>query len=252
MAANVDAKVDFTAILSEIMKSEYGLVFICSLLFIIVLAAFLYMFGKSGIISHFKVYSEYSNKKYLREIEQKEDLLNDEALSEFKGDMEYHIKVSKLENFLKFKNKDIDLLKYIISCRDSQRAIRLYKKGCEYLEKDKETKTYKLKPKYTKESIELQEKRTPYMYFGINGIGGLPIFLNLISSLFPELISFNFNVLESISFFIVFFIISLVFTFRTLKPFAALYFLEIEKIDESQQERNIAKNPVLVKENKVG
>ena len=56
----------------------------------------------------------------------------------------------------------------------------------------------------------------------------------------------------SISFFIVFFIISLVYTFRTLKPFAALYFLEIEKIDESQQERNIAKNPVLVKENKVG
>ena len=75
MAANVDAKVDFTAILSEIMKSEYGLVFICSLLFLIVLAAFLYMFGKSGIISHFKIYTEYSNKKFLRENKKKEDLL---------------------------------------------------------------------------------------------------------------------------------------------------------------------------------
>lgn len=252
MAANVDAKVDFTAILSEIMKSEYGLVFICSLLFLIVLAAFLYMFGKSGIISHFKIYTEYSNKKFLREIEQKEELLNDEALSEFKGDMEYHIKVSKLENFLKFKNKDIDLLKYIMSCRDSQRAIRLYKKGSEYLEKDKETKVYRFKPKYTKESIQRQEKRTLYFYFGINALGGSPFFLKLISSRYPSFISFDFDVFEGTLFFIICFIISIIYTFNTLRPYSALYFLEIEKINESLQEQNIANNSVLAKENQVG
>lgn len=238
MAANVDAKVDLNVFLNEIMKSEFGLIFICALLLIIVIVASLHIFWKSGLLSHFQVYSELSNKKFLREIEHKEELLNDESLSEFKGEMAYHIKVSKLENFLKFKNKDIDLLRYILSCRDSARAIRLYKKGSQYLEKDLETKAYRLVPDYTKEKVERIEKRTYYWYFGLNIVGMLPFFLKLISSLNKSWTFIEFKTSDGLLFFILMFLVSLIYTFKHLRPYSALYFLELEKIEKDQSKRD--------------
>ncbi|MEQ1324606.1 hypothetical protein [Acinetobacter soli] len=228
MAASINTDVNLNPVVSRLLESEWGLVFICIMIFLLVIGGFVYLLAKSGVMSGFTAYTEHTSKKFHKEIEYKEELLSDESLIEFKDLMEYHVKVSKLENFLKFKNKDIDLIRYILSCRDSNRAIRLYKKGSDYLEKNQETKLYQLRSKYSSEKIKKGEKLALFYYFGLNFIGVSPFFYNIYSTFNKSV--FNFERYNGVIFFILFFVISLIVTYNKLRPFSALYFLELEKI----------------------
>lgn len=228
MSTNINTNVNLNPVIIRLLESEWGLVFICIMIFLLVIGGLVYLLAKSGVMSGFTAYTEHTSKKFHKEIEYKEELLSDESLIEFKDLMEYHVKVSKLENFLKFKNKDIDLIKYILSCRDCNRAIRLYKKGSDYLEKNQETKLYKLRSKYSSEKIKKGEKLALFYYFGLNFIGASPFFYNIYSALNKSV--FNFKLYNGVIFFILFFVISLIVTYNKLRPFSALYFLELEKI----------------------
>src|SRR5690606_40139628 len=76
--------------------------------------------------------------------------------------------------YLNIINKDIDLLKYILSCREKDKAVRLYKIGKDYLEKDSESKNYRLKKKYTLKKIKFYESLGTVLYILINVLGLSP------------------------------------------------------------------------------
>jgi len=99
------------------------------------------------MVAGIREYSDHRRKKRNEQITEQEKLFEDEFLKEYTRELEYHVKVSKLENYLNIKNKDLDLLTYILSCRDRVRAVRLYKIGKNHLEKEKGSCTYKLKEK---------------------------------------------------------------------------------------------------------
>ncbi|OTG62630.1 hypothetical protein B9T25_14345 [Acinetobacter sp. ANC 4470] len=157
MAANINSTFDLTPLALKIAESTYGAVFFSVVVVLIVSGYVLSMLLKSGIITSFAEHSEHRRKKRNELITDQEKLLDDMSLTEFSSDLKYHIKVSKLENYLNIKNRDIDLLKYILSCRNKDKAVKLFKLGKEYLEKDNVSNNYRLKPKYTVKRLKFYE-----------------------------------------------------------------------------------------------
>lgn len=149
MAANLNGTFDLTPIALKFIDSSYGAIFFSILVILFVSGYVISMLLKSGIISSFAAYSEHRREQRNKQIAEQENLLNDRFLKEYSDELVYHIKASKLSNYLNVKNKDLDLLTYILSCRNKERAVRLYKIGQDYLEKDEKAGLYKLKPKYT-------------------------------------------------------------------------------------------------------
>ena len=110
----VNGTLDLTQVLLTIAQSTYGIVIISLIFILLSIGGFIYLLSKSGVFLTFATYTEHTSKKFHKEIEYKEELINDLSLAEFKSVMEHHVKVSKLENFLKHKNKDIHVLKYAL------------------------------------------------------------------------------------------------------------------------------------------
>ena len=241
MAANFNTDLDLNNIALIILGSAYGLEFICVLVVIFVLVASIYFIAKSGFISSLREHSEHRRKKRNELITDQEKLLDDKFLTEFSSDLEYHIKVSKLENYLNIKNRDIDLLKYILSCRNKDKAVKLYKIGKEYLEKDNLSNNYKLKPKYTVKRLKFYENFGTFIYFTMNALGAVPYivlsFLNIFYKEYRLAITSDLLYL-AIFFFIGVFVFSMFVLWGFLKPEAAKNFLELEKIDIKQRESN--------------
>lgn len=158
-----------------------------------------------------------------------------DTLLEFSDELQYHLKVSKLANYLNIKNKDIDLLKYILSCRDKDKAVRLYKLGKDYLEKDKESNNYKLKTKYTLKRIKWYGYLGTILYFLINIFGSTPyLVVTYLRFAYKEegfTVSNDLNYLMFF-FFMIFFMISMFVLWHYLRPEAAKNFLEMEKINK--------------------
>lgn len=165
MSANLNAELNLNQFALKILESAYGLEFTCVIIFLIVVVASIYFIAKSGVITGLREFSEHRRRKRNEQINEQENLLVGDTLLEFSDELQYHLKVSKLANYLNIKNKDIDLLKYILSCRDKDKAVRLYKIGKKYLEKDKESCKYKLKKKYTLKRIKWYGYWGTILYF---------------------------------------------------------------------------------------
>lgn len=230
MAASINTDVNLNPVVIRLLESEWGLLFICIMIFLLVIGGFVYLLAKSGVMSGFTAYTEHTSKKFHKEIEYKEELLSDESLIEFKDLMEYHVKVSKLENFLKFKNKDIDLLKYALYCRDSRKALKLYIRGKDFLEKDKKTNSFKLKNKMTVDKIKIREKIALIIYCLLNFIGTLPYIGQVIIIIFKISEVNWFSLKDQLIIFIVLLVFSFIVVTFLLSPRAAQSFLELEKI----------------------
>ena len=233
MAANVNGTFDFTPIVLKLIDSTYGVVFL-SIVFILFVSGYvLSMLLKSGIISSFATFSDHRREQRHKQIAEQEKLLEDEFLKEYSDELKYHIKASKLSNYLNVKNKDLDLLTYILSCRNKERAVRLYKLGQDYLEKDEEAGVYRLKPQYTDLRVKIHLRVGTVLYGLINLFGSTPfIYLNYLKLKYRhETFIIPDSLYTSILiFFIAFFIVSLLVLWKSMRPTAAKNFLEMEKI----------------------
>lgn len=116
MAFNINF--DLNAFIEKIQNSAYGIELIVGITVIVVLVISIYFLAQSGVVSGIRDYSDHRRKKRNEIITEHQKLLKDKILKDYSSDLEYHIKVSKLENYLNIKNKDLDLLTYILSCRD--------------------------------------------------------------------------------------------------------------------------------------
>jgi len=236
MSANLNAELNLNQFALKILESAYGLEFTCVIIFLIVVVASIYFIAKSGVITGLREFSEHRRRKRNEQINEQENLLVGDTLLEFSDELQYHLKVSKLANYLNIKNKDIDLLKYILSCRDKDKAVRLYKIGKKYLEKDKESCKYKLKKKYTLKRIKWYGYWGTILYFLINIFGSTPYlvvtYLRFAHREEGFTISNDLNYLMFF-FFMIFFLISMLVLWHYLKPEAAKNFLEMEKIDNN-------------------
>lgn len=235
MAVNLNGDLDATQVFLKILEQNYGLELIYALIVIASLVASTYFIAKSGVVAGIRDYSDHRRKKRNEQITEHEKLLEDEFLKEYASELEYHVKVSKLENYLNIKNKDLDLLSYIITCRDRVRAVRLFKIGKNYLEKDEENKLYKLKPKYTEKKLKSYSFWGAFWYILINTVGASPIILITVLPIFyreqlPAISNSVFTVL--FLFFIAVFIFSMYVLWGFLKPEAAQNFLKLEKINK--------------------
>ncbi|MDR6540145.1 dipeptide/tripeptide permease [Acinetobacter bereziniae] len=239
MATNITGELDITQILLKILEKTYGFEVIYAIIIVGTIVASTYFITKSGLITGIRDYSEHRRKKRNEQISEQEKLLDDIFLKEYSNELSYHVKVSKLENYLNINNKDLDLLTYILSCRDRLRAVNLYKKGKDYLEKDKETKKYKLKSKYTPKRLRLHSYLGTVFYFAINFVGAAPYiiltYLRNIYKLKSLEVSYNID-LMFFGFFISVFIFSLYVLWGFLKPEAAQNFLKLEKISPENNE----------------
>ncbi|MBJ9903654.1 hypothetical protein [Acinetobacter bereziniae] len=235
----INATFDLNKFIDQYINFNSGITFFNALFIIFIIILAFYFIGKSGLLSGLREHSEYKRKKIKYTIEDQEELLKDESLKDFKKYLEYHLKVTKLGNYLKFKENDIDLLKYIISCRNKNKAIRLYSFGQKYIEKD--NSKFRLKKGLTNKKIKKSVLIGDVLYFSIASIGALPFLSILIVPLFfPELrMEINQKLMTpSIILFLVFLFIALLVLWKYLKPEAAQNFLELEKISPENNEQN--------------
>lgn len=231
MAFNIN--LDLNAFIVKIQNSAYGLEFICGITTVIVLVTCIYFLAKSGVVSGIRDYSDHRRKKRNEIIAEQVELLEDKILKDYENDLEYHIKVSKLENYLNITSKDLDLLTYILSCRDRVKAVRLYKIAKEYLEKDENSCVYRLKPKYTEKRLKVYSYLGTILYICINIIGSGPyLYLNFLKYVHrdTDTIIANSVYISLFIFFIILFIFSMYVLWSFLKPEAAKNFLKLEKI----------------------
>ncbi len=241
MATNITGELDITQILLKILEQTYGFEVLYTIIIVGTIVASTYFIAKSGLITGIRDYSEHRRKKRNEQIAEQEMLLEDKFLKKYTKELDYHVKVAKLENYLNIKNKDLDLLTYILSCRNRLKAVSLYKKGKDYLEKDKVTKQYKLKSKYTPKRLKLYSYWGTFIYFAINFVGAGPyILLTYLRYIYKKEgteISYNVDLIL-FGFFIAVFLFSLYVLWGFLKPEAAQNFLKLEKISPETIEQN--------------
>lgn len=245
MAVNLNGDLDATQVFLKILEQNYGLELIYALIVIAALVASTYFIAKSGVVAGIRDYSDQRRKKRNEQITEQEKLLEDEFLKEYASELKYHVKVSKLENYLNIKNKDLDLLSLIMSCRDRVKAVRLFKIGKDYLEKDEETSLYKLKPKYTEKKLKSASLWGTFWYFLINIVGASPLILIILLPIFYKeqapMIS-NSVFIAVFLFYIAVFIFSMYVLWGFLKPEAAQNFLKLEKINKDKSESDALDN----------
>jgi uncharacterized membrane protein len=242
---SINANVDLNSVVNKIQNSAYGIEFICAITTIIILVTCIYFLAQTGVFSGIRDFSDYRRKKRNEIIAEQERLLEDEFLKEYSSELEYHIKASKLSNYLNVKNKDLDLLTYILSCRNKERAVRLFKIGQDYLEKDEAAGVYKLQPKYTEKRVKIHFYVGTTLYGLINLFGASPfIYLNYFKFKYRhETFTIPNSLYTSILiFFIAFFVVSLLVLWKSMRPTAAKNFLEMEKISKDKSKTDALEN----------
>ncbi len=245
MAANLNSTFDFTPIVLRFIDSTYGAILFSILLILFVSGYLISMLLKSGIISSFAAFSDHRREQRNKQIAEQEKLLTDDSLKEYSNEIKYHIKASKLSNYLNVKNKDLDLLTYILSCRNKERAVRLFKLGQDYLEKDEAAGIYRLQPKYTEKRVKIHFWVGTSLYGLINLFGASPfIYLNYFKFKYRhETFTIPDSLYTSILFFyIAFFVVALLVFWKSLRPTAAKNFLEMEKISKDKSETDALEN----------
>ncbi|MFW1971713.1 hypothetical protein [Acinetobacter bereziniae] len=227
---DIKANIDFNQLFESLKELNYGEVLIFFVIVSFVILIGLYILAKYGVISKKSSTSLSTDKEINKEIKRKTEFLHDKDLNEFKDAISYHIQVYKLGEFLKTKNKDIDVLKYALYSFDSSKTLKLYERGKDFIEKDKTTKKFKFKNRMNLKKVKIREKFAIFLYILINFIGTLPYLGQVFISLFKLNIGRWFSTLDQFIIFIIFFILSLIVVTFLLNPRAAQTFLEMERI----------------------
>jgi len=233
---SVNTSFDLNKFIDQYVNFNSGITLFNIILIVFLLIVVFYFIAKSGFISGLREHSEYKRKKLKYSIEDQEELLKDESLKDLRPHLEYHLKVSKLSNYLKFKDSDVDLLKYIIACKDKNKAMKLYLTGSNCLVN--ENGIFRLKDGLTNESIKKSVTKGNIIYFLISGIGAAPLLVLLFIPIFYlELRDLIYTKLlwPSIGFFALFLFAAVLNLWKYLKPDAAKDFLELEKIKQNEQ-----------------
>lgn len=232
----MNASFDLNKFIDQYVNFNSGITLFNIIFIVFLLIVVFYFIAKSGFISGLREHSEYKRKKLKYSIEDQEELLKDESLKDLRPHLEYHLKVSKLSNYLKFKDTDIDLLKYFIACKDKNKAMRLYSFGGKYIEND--NGIIKLKDGLTDQKIRNSVIKGNIFYFSIAVVGAIPFFSTLFLPIFyPELRDFIRAKMywPSIILFWVFLFAAMLTLWKYLKPEAAKNFLELDKIRPNEQ-----------------
>lgn len=233
MAVNLNSELNLTPVLEKILNNPYGLIAICIVVGLILIIAFVFFIARSGIVGSIREHQEYKVRKIKDEIRDQEELLKDDSFIKYKDQIQYHLDVAKLNKLLKYSHHDKDLLEYILSCQDSRRAIFYYESSNFFLEKDNETKQFKLKGYCRNWLVNGLNKIGTIIYFGVS-LGSLSPMIYVFYLCIREGESLNKipNSFFVSQFFL--FLISLVLALMLLnplvKPWKAKQFLELEKI----------------------
>lgn len=236
MSVSLNSELNLNPLLNLMLQNSYGLVILGIGAVLILAVTLIFFLIKSGIFSVVIEYQDYKVKRIQEEIKDKEGLISDESLKNYKEKILYHLNVAKLNRLLNYSNPDRDLLEYILSCRDTRLAIFYYESAKQYLEKDINTKQYILKKGWrTKHATKLSTLGT-CMYFIIT-LGSLfpmcwLLLLCLVNGESINKIPSSFLISQGILF-VECTVLALMTLSPLLKPFKAKKFLALEKVDES-------------------
>ncbi|OUY08723.1 hypothetical protein [Acinetobacter populi] len=232
---SINAELDLNAIIEKLLNDTYGLIFLCIIIFLVILTVFVYFIAKSGLISEIKNYLEYRNKSEQDRLKNQNDLLAMASFKPIENELKYHFDIERIQKYLKFKHSDMDLIFYIISCRNKKAAIKYYESSSSCLEKDLITKRYILKKIYKNWVVSTLYWLGTILYFGL-----------VFASLFPTIWVFqiawttgeNLNDLPNVFFAfqfllsIIAIVVGLFILSPLLKPWKAKQFLELEKVKD--------------------
>lgn len=227
---DIKAIIDFNQLFESLKELNYGEVLIFFVIVSFVILIGLYILAKYGVIAKKSSASLSTDKEINKEIKRKTEFLNDTDLSEYKDAISYHIQVYKLGEYLKTKNKDIDVLKYALYSSDSSKTLKLYERGKDFIEKDKVTKEFRFKNGMTLKRVKVREKIAISLYILINFLGTLPYLGQIFISLFKVNVGGWFSTLDQFIIFVIFLVLSLIVVTFLLNPRAAQTFLEMERI----------------------
>lgn len=234
MAANINAELNLNSLLEQLLDNPYGLFTICLIIGLIIIISAIFFLAKSGILSTIREHQEYKMRRIKDEIKDQEEMLVDESFKQYRHQIRYHLDVAKLNKLLKYSHFDKDLLEYILSCKNSRLAIFYYESSNFYLEKDSETKQFKLKKYCSNRLVNWLNGLGTFLYFGIS-LGSLSpiiytmfLFLRAGESLSKIPNSFF---LSQLFLFVVSIILGLMLMAPLVKPWKAKQFLELEKIE---------------------
>lgn len=245
MAANLNTDLNLNPLIERILDNPYGVAVVIG---IVVLASVIILFfsiSKSGILTSIREHQEYKVRRVKEEIKDQEDLLEDEAFKKYKHQIKYHLDVLKLNKLLKYSHHDKDLLEYILSCKNSRLAMNYYDSGNFFLEKDESTKAYKLKSFCKIWWIKLLNGLGTFLYFGIS-----------FGTLYPTALTFYIAFTTGASLkgiplsfiasqfllFVLGVILAMMILSPMIKPWKAMRFLELEKIETDRKERDALDN----------
>ena len=245
MAANLNTDLNLNPLIERILDNPYGVaVVICVVVLALVIILF-FSISKSGILTSVREHQEYKIRRVKEEIKDQEDLLEDEAFKKYKHQIKYHLDVLKLNNLLKYSHNDKDLLEYILSCKNSRLAMIYYDSAKSYIAKDENTKRFKLKKYCHPIWIKLLNGLGTLLYFGIS-FGtlyptGKIFYIAFTTGASLKGIPFSF-VVSQFLLFVLGIILGMMVLAPMVRPWKALMFLELEKIEADQKESDTLEN----------
>lgn len=233
----MNAELDLSPIIPYLLKSTYGVIFLCVLVFFASIIFGVYLLIKSGLLTSIRELHEFKSSKIDAHIKTQKELLIDPDFSGCKDEIAYNLKLAKLEKLLNYKHHDLDLLLYILSCKNNKLAIFYYESSKRYLEKDELSKKFKLKKYCKKWLINTLNVVATILYFGIC-IGSLyPIAFVYYSYLMKgesiKNIPSSFF-LSQFFLFVICVILALMILTPLVRPWKAQKFLELEKISSTE------------------
>jgi uncharacterized membrane protein YgaE (UPF0421/DUF939 family) len=239
VAANLNTDLNLNPLIERILDNPYGVAVVIGIVVLALVIILFFSISKSGILTTLREHQEYKARRVKEEIKDQEDLLEDEEFKKYKHQIKYHLDVLKLNKLLKYSHHDKDLLEYILSCKNSHLAMIYYDSAKSYIEKDENTKQFKLK-KYCHPSwIKL-----------LNGLGTLAYFVICFGTLYPTgkifYIAFTTGaslkgipisfVASQFLLFVLGIILGMMVLAPMIKPWKAMRFLELEKIESDLKE----------------
>lgn len=237
MAANLNTEFNLNPLIERALDNPYGVgVLIAVIILGLVILLFFSIF-KSGILSGIREHQEYKARKIKEEIKDQEDLLEDESFKKYKHQIKYHLDVVKLNKLLKYSHYDKDLLEYILSCKDKRLAMLYYDSANFFIEKNEATKEFQLKGFCRNWWIKLLNGLGTILYFGIS-LGSLyptaiAFYIAITTGTSLKIIPFSF-VISQFLLFILCLILALMVLIPMVRPWKAMKFLELEKIENDQ------------------
>jgi len=229
MAANFNTEFNLNPLIERVLDNPYGVgVLIAVVILGLVILLFFSIF-KSGILSGIREHQEYKARKIKEEIKDQEDLLEDESFKKYRHQIKYHLDVVKLNKLLKYSHYDKDLLEYILSCKDKRLAMLYYDK-------------FQLKGFCHNWWIKLLNGVGTILYFGIS-LGALYPTVKIFYIAFVTGVSLKGIPLSFVASQFLLFVLGIMLGMMILipmvRPWKAMKFLELEKIESDQANADV-------------